>query len=265
LKLLKDLKISVPNVNERDQIPMEAIQAVVDHIVQTFEPEQVMLFGSYAAGRPQPGSDVDLLVILDTDDPRQTQRDMALSFQAPFGLDILVRTPREITDRIRAGDAFLRNIIAKGKILYEKPEHALLQDIAMTEPDAKSNRYTQEWVQKAEGDFLAATSLLNLQHEGMADAICFHTQQCAEKYVKAFLTQHRVEFQRTHDLVELLRLCRQIDAQFSKINAAMQALNSYSVETRYPGRFASFEEATGAVEVMTTVREFIRARLELED
>ncbi|MCB0165643.1 MAG: HEPN domain-containing protein [Anaerolineae bacterium] len=263
--MLKDLKISVPNVNERDQIPAEAIQAVVDYVVQSFEPEQVILFGSYAAGQPQPGSDVDLLVILDADDPRQTQREMALSFQAPFGLDILVRTPREITDRVRAGDSFLRNIVANGKILYEKTGYALLQDIDMTEPDAKSNRYIQEWVQKAEGDFLAATSLLNLQREGMADAICFHTQQCAEKYVKAYLTHHRVEFQRTHDLVELLRLCRQIDAEFSKISAAMQALNSYSVETRYPGRFASLEEATGAVEVMTTVRDFVRTRLELED
>ena len=118
--MLKDLNIQVPNVNERDRVPMEAIQVVVDHIAQTFKPERIILFGSYAYGQPKPWSDVDLLVVLETDNPKQVQMDINLSFAHPFGMDILVRTPQEIEYRIPLGDYFLRDIVSKGKVLYER-------------------------------------------------------------------------------------------------------------------------------------------------
>lgn len=120
--MLKDLNIRVPNVNERDRVPMEAIQAVVDHIAQTFDPEKIILFGSYAYGRPKPWSDVDLLVVLETDNPKQIQMDINLSFQDPIGVDILVRTPQEIEQRIPLGDYFLCDIVSKGQVLYERSD-----------------------------------------------------------------------------------------------------------------------------------------------
>jgi predicted nucleotidyltransferase len=118
--MLKDLNIQVPSVNERDRVPMKAIRAVVDHIAQTFQPEKIILFGSYAYGEPKPWSDVDLLVVIETENPKQTQMDISLSFKDPFGLDILVRTPQEIERRIPLGDFFLREIVSKGKVLYER-------------------------------------------------------------------------------------------------------------------------------------------------
>ncbi len=48
------ITIEIPNVNERDRIPEEAIQAVVDHIAQKFTPEKIILFGSYSNGDPKP-------------------------------------------------------------------------------------------------------------------------------------------------------------------------------------------------------------------
>lgn len=120
--MLKDLKIQVPNINERDRVPMEAIQAVVDYIAQTFDPERIILFGSYAYGEPKPWSDVDLLVVIQTENPKQMQLDINLSFRDPFGLDILVRTPQEIEHRIPLGDYFLRDIVSKGKVLYERTD-----------------------------------------------------------------------------------------------------------------------------------------------
>ncbi len=99
---------------------MEAIQAVVDHIAQTFEPEKIILFGSYAYGQPKPWSDVDLLVVIKTEAPKQMQMDINLSFRDPFGLDIMVRTPEEINHRIPLGDFFLREIVTRGKVLYER-------------------------------------------------------------------------------------------------------------------------------------------------
>ena len=120
MNLLKDLNVRVPNINERDRVPIEAIQAVVDHIAQTFGPEKIILFGSYAYGQPKPWSDVDLLVVIETETPKQMQMDINLSFRDPFGLDIMVRTPEEINRRIPLGDFFLREIVTKGKVLYER-------------------------------------------------------------------------------------------------------------------------------------------------
>jgi predicted nucleotidyltransferase len=71
--VLEDFKTKIPKINEQKRVPPDVIQSVVDHIVQTFEPEKIILFGSYAYGEPKPGSDVDLLVVMKTDRPGQKQ------------------------------------------------------------------------------------------------------------------------------------------------------------------------------------------------
>lgn len=126
--MMKDLGIKVPNINERERVPMEAIQAVVDYIARTFAPQKIILFGSYAYGQPKPWSDVDLLVVKETDNPKQLQLDINLSFRDPFGLDILVRTPQEIEHRVPLGDYFLRDIVSKGKVLYERANPGMGQE-----------------------------------------------------------------------------------------------------------------------------------------
>ena len=111
-----------PHVNEHHHLPMEAIHAVVRQIAEGFQPEKVILFGSYAGGRPGPESDVDLLVIMDTPLRSRRQRleiSRALS-PRPFPLDIIVRTPEELKERIALGDLFLREITSQGKVLYER-------------------------------------------------------------------------------------------------------------------------------------------------
>jgi HEPN domain-containing protein/predicted nucleotidyltransferase len=261
--LLKDLNIHVPKIKERKQIPMAAIEAVVDHIAQTFDPEKIILFGSYAYGKPKRWSDVDLLVIMETDAPKQKQKEIKISFQAPFSLDILVWTPQEIAQRIPLGDFFLREIVTKGKVLYERDKTPLNWSEIVKDPQAGPNSYVLEWVQKAEGDFEVATKLLSLQLGTVTDAVCFHGQQCAEKYAKAYLVHYTIEFPRTHDLLELQSYCQKQDATFATILPQMGLLNNYSVHIRYPGRFTGLEEAQGAVEAMNTVRDFIRPKLGL--
>ena len=107
---------------ERRRIAMRAIRAVVRRIAERFQPEKVILFGSYAYGKPGPESDVDLLVVMRTSLRSRQQRleiSRALS-PRPFPLDILVRTPEELEERIAQGDAFLREIVTRGKVLYER-------------------------------------------------------------------------------------------------------------------------------------------------
>jgi HEPN domain-containing protein len=125
------------------------------------------------------------------------------------------------------------------------------------------NELTLEWIEKAEGDYITATELLRLRLEATADAICFHCQQCAEKYVKAYLHHLFVVFPRTHNLLQLLALCEAQDGIFNTIRLEMTALNSYSIEVRYPGRSTNIQEAEGAVQAVETVRTFIRQKLGL--
>lgn len=102
----------------------ETLPAAVERIVRELEPEKVILFGSYAYGAPTPDSDVDLLVILETDAPSK-ERSWAVSrllIPRPFPVDILVRTPQEIAHKLAEGDFFLREIMTHGKVLYERPK-----------------------------------------------------------------------------------------------------------------------------------------------
>ena len=103
-------------------IARRAIDDVVRRIAEKFDPERIILFGSYAYGKPNPYSDVDLLIVMNTNErPRAKQIEISRALSPhPFGMDILVRTPQQIKERIPRGDYFLREIVAKGKILYER-------------------------------------------------------------------------------------------------------------------------------------------------
>jgi predicted nucleotidyltransferase len=105
-----------------------AIRALVQRIAERFQPEKIILFGSYAYGHPKPESDVDLLVVMDTPLRARQQRleiSRAVS-PRPFPLDIVVRTPQELAERIALGDLFLGEITTRGKVLYTRPKLGLL-------------------------------------------------------------------------------------------------------------------------------------------
>jgi predicted nucleotidyltransferase len=109
-------------INIRKRIPQAAIHGVVQQIVEKFHPQRVILFGSYAYGDPRPESDVDLLVVMDT--PLKEMEQAVRICEAVdyhFGLDLLVRKPATLAKRLEQGDYFLREIMDKGKILYERP------------------------------------------------------------------------------------------------------------------------------------------------
>lgn len=108
---------------KRTAISRRAIKSVVRRIVEKFDPERVILFGSYAYGKPHRYSDVDLLVVMRTKErPLARQLEIARALSPhPFGMDILVRTPEQLRKRIGMGDAFIQEITTKGRVLYERP------------------------------------------------------------------------------------------------------------------------------------------------
>lgn len=123
------------------------------------------------------------------------------------------------------------------------------------------NGVIREWIEKAEGDFHTAEREMRVRKAPNYDAVCFHAQQCAEKYPKAFLLHHQIR--PIHDLEMLLETIIPISRDFEGLRDALLLLNDYAVDVRYPGEFATQEEARAAVKAMRAVREFIRHRLGL--
>jgi predicted nucleotidyltransferase len=97
------------------------IRAFSDAVAREFHPQRIVLFGSYACGRPTEDSDVDLLVIMPRTRDRGERMSVRIRQAIPrdFSLDLLVRTPSEVAKRLRWGDPFMRELLEKGKVLYE--------------------------------------------------------------------------------------------------------------------------------------------------
>jgi len=101
-------------------VAMEEIERLGREIGRAFRAERVILFGSHAQGTASEDSDVDLLVILPFQGSAVEQAvQMRLAVNVPFAVDLLVRTPRMVRERLAMGDAFLRDILQHGKVLYE--------------------------------------------------------------------------------------------------------------------------------------------------
>ena len=121
--------MATPNVyqvlplNKRKRIPMKTIRALARHIADKFDPEEIILFGSHAYGKPTAWSDVDLLVVMDTPKGEEFEKSLEIRKTIPeltFGLDVIVRSRKVIERRKKLGDWFLVDITEKGKTLYER-------------------------------------------------------------------------------------------------------------------------------------------------
>jgi HEPN domain-containing protein len=124
------------------------------------------------------------------------------------------------------------------------------------------NDLTAEWIAKAEGDYATAGRELRARRRPNYDAVCFHAQQTAEKYLKAFLQEQGADFPKTHSLIELLQLVAPLDASFELQRDVLIRLERYAVRYRYPGESADLDEARSAFKSAQAVRKFIRQRLE---
>ncbi len=101
-------------------INIKQILALSQKIASDFKPEKIILFGSYAYGQATKDSDVDLLVILPFEGQGlQKSLEILNEVQPEFTVDLLVRTPSDVKQRLEWGDFFLQEIIEKGQVLYE--------------------------------------------------------------------------------------------------------------------------------------------------
>ncbi len=131
----------------------------------------------------------------------------------------------------------------------------------MSGPPERANEVGR-WLQKAEHDFMAAEHMMQLVEQGLTDIVCFHCQQCAEKYLKALLVYLERAFPKTHDLRLLLDLLAD-DTPSSLRREEVIPLNRYAIEGRYPGAWESISatEARRAFEMAGTVRQAVIRQL----
>ena len=124
------------------------------------------------------------------------------------------------------------------------------------------NPLTEEWVQKAEGDYTVAQQSAQGQNP-VNDVICFLAQQCVEKYLKAWLQEANIPFPRTHDLKELLNLIIPTLPAWDAWRDDFSKLSEHAVDPRYPGKFATVDEATHAMQICDEVRRAVREHRKL--
>jgi HEPN domain-containing protein len=95
--------------------------------------------------------------------------------------------------------------------------------------------YLKNWLYRADEDILVIKNLFESDPEAFASSICFHAQQAVEKYLKAFLVYHNIDFPKTHDLDFLLIECKKIDDKIFDID--LGSLTDFGVSIRYPDDF----------------------------
>ena len=119
-----------------------------------------------------------------------------------------------------------------------------------------------EWVEKAENDLKVAEHTLRMGRTCPTDAVCFHSQQCVEKYLKALLVSGSIDFARTHDIGESAALTsRDIRRELSAED--QRRLTTYATTARYPGDYEaiSLAEARSAVRLARRLRRAVRRLL----
>jgi HEPN domain-containing protein/predicted nucleotidyltransferase len=173
------------------------IENITAQIIEKYRPDKIILFGSAARGELSRDSDADFLIIKKETPLYGADRIRQLSrlIERNIPLDLLVYRPEEFEKRLKMGDPFLKAILKEGKIL----------------------------------------ALINLEEGKTFFAqICFHFQQAAEKYLKAYIIDRELDFRKIHDLPMLLKLCLQKDASFRQLQEDCEFLTTYYVDTRYP-------------------------------
>ncbi len=191
----------------------DLLDVLVDRLVHGYDPDRIILFGSHASGRSREDSDIDLIIVKETNRRPLDRRVEAHRLVADLGvpIDIRVYTPAELRMLYLMGSPFVEDAIETGRVLYMR-------------------RATAAWLHEATDEL--ETARLLVAHERLPPA-CLHSQQAVEKALKALLLEQGVRPPRTHDLVELLNTVRgrRLDTNLS-MDDAVFLTNVY--RSRYP-------------------------------
>jgi HEPN domain-containing protein len=123
---------------------------------------------------------------------------------------------------------------------------------------------TREWIAKAEGDWTTANREMRSRKNPNYDAVCFHAQQCMEKYMKAILQERDIAFEKSHNLTYLLELLLPSHPLWEGFRVSLAQISNYAVSFRYPGESADRETSRVAINLTKGLRRDFRSDLGLK-
>ena len=120
------------------------------------------------------------------------------------------------------------------------------------------NEILQQWLNKGKEELMSAEYLSTMRHPTPDETICYLCQQSAEKYLKGFIFSHDIEPEKTHDLKDLLEVCKIYNKEFSTLDSGAYILTRYAVLPRYPNELGVTEEdMKNAIAYAKSVQEFV--------
>ena len=245
--------------------------------MMAYAPEKIILFGSAARGETDEYSDLDFIVVKNTDE-RFIRRLVEVTAYLPrdVSIDVLVYTPQELQGMVEGGNPFIESALNDAKVLYEKtPGDGLRELISSCKEAVRTGRITvkkpletaRRWLAQAEHSLRIAIFLLT---NGFWAGACFHAEQTAQLALKAFLYGTGRRYVTIHSVRELATQCAEEDEAFSAFVDYGTLLDRYYLSTRYPDAlpepavpFESFteKEAREAVSYAAEIVETVKARV----
>jgi HEPN domain-containing protein/predicted nucleotidyltransferase len=244
------------------------IDRMAKRIAKRFHPQKIILFGSHARGDAGPDSDVDLLVVMPldgcgfdkADEIRETLDDMVIP------KDIIVTSPEDFAWRKEIVSTIEWPATHEGKVLYKatRAVHGCQQAKEWSNMPHPQQLVTaiREWLEKADNDLKNAVHTLTLGKDCPTGTVCFHAQQCIEKYLKALLVFQAIPFGKTHDLDVLMTLLPARRRPRLARNDRRR-ITKYAAVIRYPlaAKDVSLAQARKEVAIARRVRGEIRRLL----
>jgi len=195
---------------------LRELDEISKRLIEKYDPDKIILFGSRAEGKDCAGSDIDLLIVKETEKrplERRIEVETLLSDRS-VPIDVLVYTPDEVRHLYSLGSPFIEEVMEKGRLLYMR-------------------KVTMAWLRDAEQELESASVLY--EHEKYRTA-CYHSQQSVEKGLKAVIIERGSKPERTHDIVELFHA-----VTGTGFNTELSTEDAVYLNSIYKGRYLTDE------------------------
>ncbi|HEY9867569.1 MAG TPA: HEPN domain-containing protein [Candidatus Obscuribacterales bacterium] len=253
------------------------LEEVVQRLVEAFDPDEIFFFGSRAREEAHEESDYDFMVVVDDEAPPETLErnrpyEVLSGVHLDFEKDVKVWTRSQFTRQLHLRASMPSTVLREGRVLYLRPGATPLRGPdrwaeagRVCEPEQPYDpvrvENTSTFVKLAGADLEAAALLVSAGSEALRPSSLFHSQQAAEKIMKAFLFWHDHPAQRSHDLEKLREDCLNVDSTLEEPLGSVHLLKRGSLNGRYLLARVSMAEAKEGLQIAQTVLEAVLERL----
>jgi len=195
---------------------IKTLKDISSRLIKEYDPEKIILFGSRAEGKDSEGSDIDLVIVKETDKrplDRRIEVETLLSDRV-VPIDIVVYTPDEMRNLYFMGSPFVEEDVEKGRLLYMR-------------------KATSDWIRDAEEELESAKVLYE---HGRYKSACYHSQQSVEKGLKAIILEKGRRPERTHDIVDLYNAVTEMGSE-----SGLSMEDAVYLSSIYKGRYPTEE------------------------